>query len=239
MRILVAGTGRSGTCLLVEVPRGLNIVKFSASMEDRNWFGYEELPENYGTKLTTEHKTFTMERVISYMKKYKDLHIIFSLRHPLDIFLSKIRRGQKASDGGDRSRERIADDATPLAAIETIKDFYEKYIKLNKLFPARAMSVKLEDLIISPRIIVEAVAKYFNIEPTKEAYEFSSRDRNAYHKKRYRGEINKGQIAMYKRWDSIYDGFFKEKKQMIELANFELANIIQDLGYEQYMSKED
>jgi len=231
MRILVTGTGRSGTCLLVEIPRGLNIVKFSDKVEDRTFFKYEKLPENYGTKLVTEHATFTLGNMVGYMEKYQDLHIMFSLRHPLDIFLSKVRRGQKASDGGDRTRERIADDATPLTAIETTKDFYEKHTKLIKLFPGRVMSVKMEDLIISPKIIVEGVAKYFNVEPTKEAHEFASRDRNRYHKKRYRGEIDKGQIEMYKRWDTIYDGFFKEKKYIIKFAIPKLAHIIQDLGY--------
>lgn len=232
MRILVAGTGRSGTCLLVEVPRGLDIVEFSASMEDRSWFEYEKLPENYGTKLTTEHKTFTMEKVIGCMERHEDLYIIFSLRHPLDIFLSKIRRGQRASDGGDRSREQIADDATPPTAIETIEDFHGKHKKLNKLFPARVISVKLEDLIASPEVIVKTVAKYFNVKPTEEAYGFAGRDRNRWHRGRYGGKIDKGQIEMYKRWDTIYDGFFKEKEHMIKSAIPKLAHIIQDLGYE-------
>lgn len=232
MRILVTGTGRSGTCLLVEVPRGLNIVKFSDTVEDRNFFNYEKLPENYGTKLVTEHVTFTMENIISYMERYKDLHIMFSLRHPLDIFLSKIRRGQKASDGGDRAGEWIADDATPLAAVETIKDFHEKYIKLIKYFPGRVLSVKMEDLITSPRAIVKAIAKYFNTKPTEEAHKFASGDRNAYHQRRYGGKIDKGQLNMYKRWNTIYGGFFKEKGHMIRFPVPILARIIQDLGYE-------
>jgi len=54
MRILVLGAGQGGTCLLVEAVRGLDLVEFSRFVEDRMFFSYKTLPENYGTKLTTD-----------------------------------------------------------------------------------------------------------------------------------------------------------------------------------------
>lgn len=232
MRILVAGTGRSGTCLLVEIPRGLDVVKFSKRVEDRRFFKYENLPENYGTKLVTAHPSFTIKNMISFMKKYEDLRLIFSLRHPIDIFMSKIRRGQKASSGGDRSGEWISEDGTTKGAISAIKDFHDIYNMAVAKFPDRVMSVKIEDLIVFPNTTVERIASWLGVMPTKRAYKFYEHDRNKYHKKhRYRRRLDVSQVSIYKRWKTVYDGFFKNRKGDLLDAVFQLGEIIEDLGY--------
>ena len=126
MRILVLGCGQGGTCLLVEVLRGLNIVDFSGGVEDRTFLDYPELPENYGTKLTTDAtKILTVDnfwdvpqKIIDCMDKYKDLHVVFSLRHPVDMFMSQLVRGQKRVNGGDT--EGLSDTGTMWGALLAI-----------------------------------------------------------------------------------------------------------------------
>lgn len=231
MRILVSGNGRSGTCLLAEVVRGLGLVNFSENLEDRKFFKYEKLPENYGTKLVTDNPTFSFQNMKLYMGKYQNLYFVFSLRHPIDIFLSKIRRGQKASDGGDRPGEDVAPDSTVETAVVAIKDFHKKYKFIINNYPDRSYSVKLEDLLLSPQKTVNKVADFFRVEPTEEAFKFYEYDRNRYHHKRYKKQIDLSQVGLYKRWDTIYDRFFKNKKRDIEYAEKELKHIIKDLNY--------
>lgn len=231
MRILVTGVGRSGTCLLIEVVRGLGIVNFSRKVEDRQFFKYKPLPQNYGTKLATDQRAFSMKNIKKAMEEYQDLYLVFSLRHPVDTLLSKIRRGQKLSDGGER-KERLSFDATVETAIFTIKDFYEKHEFAIRNYPNRTCSIKLEDLILQSRITVNKVADFFRVRSTKKAFRFYKFDRNKYHLWRYKRRLDPSQVGNYKRWDTIYEGFFKDKKGDVDRAKKELHSVIKGLGYE-------
>lgn len=233
MRILLSGVGRSGTCLLLEVVRGLDIVNFSRRIEDRQIFRHNPFPQNYGTKLATDQRAFSMKNIKKAMEEYQDLYLVFSLRHPVDTFLSKIRRGQKRSDGGERKKEHLARDATVESAIFYIKDFYEKYEFVIKNYSSRICSIKMEDLICFPRIAVGTVAAFFHVKTTKKALKFYQFDRNRYHIWQYKGQLDPSRIRNYERWDTIYEGFFKDKKGDIDRAKKELHYIIKGLGYEE------
>jgi len=146
--------------------------------------------------------------------------------------MSKIYRGRKASEGGDRQGEWIADDGTPDTAIDRIKRFYLIYKEIQRLYPDRVISVRTEDLILKPEQEVGRVADFFKVVPTQQALEFYKYNRNKYHGKRYQGHIDTSQVDMYKRWDTIYDGFFSQRGTDIEQAKRELRFIIKGLGYE-------
>lgn len=230
MRILISGTSRSGTCLLTEVVRGLDIVNFSKRVEDRKFFEYEKLPENYGTKLTTNYHT--LEDLKRVMNKYQDLYLVFTLRHPIDVVLSKIRREQRKSDGGDREREDITSIGTVETAIFSIKDFYKKYKFIINHYPGRSHSVKLENLLLLPEITINKVSDFFQVKSTEKAFKFYEYDRNKYHHKRYKRQIDLSQIKLHERWDTIYEGFFKDRRDDVEYAKKELYFIIKGFGYE-------
>ena len=100
MRVLISGTGRGGTNLLTELVRKITTLTFTKDVEDRKFFLKPTIRGNYGTKLTMDHPTFTIARARQALTTYPDLRILFSVRHPLDNCLSKIVRGQKASEGG-------------------------------------------------------------------------------------------------------------------------------------------
>ena len=232
MRILVSGVGRSGTCLLTEVVRGLDMVNFSERLEDRRFFKYKDMPENYGTKFATDQRGFSMGNFMKVMDQYENLHLIFSLRHPIDIFLSKIWRGQKPSDGGDGSREQVSADGTVETAIIAISDFYSKYVFALSHYSEKTYSVKLEDLIHRPEMYVRNIANFFQTNPTERAFKFYEYDRNRYHQERYKKQLDSSQVGLHKRWDTIYDGFFKDRKHDIEHARTMLYFVIKGLGYD-------
>jgi len=237
MRILVLGAGQGGTSLLVEAVRGLNVVSFTSSIGDSEFFNYEVLPQNYGTKLTTDAiKKITIGNFSSFlenlkesMNKHADLYIVFSLRHPVDVFMSQIVRGQKRVDGGDT--KGLSDTGTIDGSLFAISHAHNVYKNILSLFPKRIITIKLESLVLTPKAEVNRIARFFGIKPTQQAYEFYKHNRNKYQKERYGNNLDKSVVALYKKWDTWHNGFFKDKKADIDFVFDRLATIIQDWGY--------
>lgn len=238
MRILVLGAGQGGTCLLVEAVRGLNVVSFTSNIGDSEFFNYEVLPQNYGTKFTTDAiKKITIGNFSSFsedlkesMNKYTDLYIVFSLRHPLDIFMAQIVRGQKRIDGGDT--KGLSDSGTIDGSLFAISHAHNVYKNILPLFPGRIITVKLENLVLMPETEINRIARFFGVEPTPQAYEFYKHNRNLYQKKRYGNNLDKSVVALYKKWDTWHNGFFKERRSDIDFAVSQLTDVIKDWGYE-------
>jgi len=238
MRILVTGTSRGGTTITKEVVKGLNIVdwypKKPGREEGRNFFKYEILPQNYGTKLPTpnpispdqshlygkEHRygneySFTIENLIKRMREYKDLHLIFSFRHPVDTCMSKIVRGQKHSDGGDKSWEEVSPDGTPEGAILAVKLLDKIYKEIDWLYSKRILAVWFDNLLLNPEAEVGIIARFLGVTATKKALEFYKYNSNRYQFKRYGANLDKSQVGIHKRWETAYDGFFKDRGEDI------------------------
>jgi len=224
MRILITGAGRSGTTLVREVIIGLGLITFycdgRSKEEDGYFFDRKDLPENYGTKLTTPNKlnenNYNIDNLVKFMKKYDDLHIVFSFRHPVDICMSKIVRGQTHSDGGDKYWEGISPDGTVETAIRAVKLMYDIYKEIKKSFPERVYVVKMENLILQPRKEISKVAKFFGVRVTKRALVFYRYNSNPYQFRRYGTGLDKSQVDLHKRWDTAYDGFFKNREEDIK-----------------------
>lgn len=205
MRILVTGTGRGGTSLLREVMKGLGIAKFYGREEDRNFFLYDKLPENYLTKLALPVKGHSAESIIKLMRQHDDLYIIFSMRHPIDTCMSKIVRG-----GG------ISADNTLEKAVQLVKKFHHIHKMITKLFPKRTITVRMEDLILHPRREVERIAQFFGAEATDEALRFYEHNTNRHQFKRYGRKLDRSQVGLYKHWDTAFGNYFRDKKNDIE-----------------------
>jgi len=225
MRIFVTGPSRCGTTLVREVVIGLKIAQFHCSgankEEDRSFFLYKELPENYMTKLPVPHSSnitsgYTLENFIKYMKRYKDLHAIFSFRHPVDACMSKIVRGQKASRGGDREFEKRSPDSYVPTAISAVKFATSIYKEFKKIFPGRLLAVKMEHLILSPDAEVKRIADFLGAEVTKESLLFYKYNSNVYQYMRYGSKLDTSQIDVYERWQTAYGGFFKNREDDIK-----------------------
>lgn len=218
MRILIAGPGRGGTCLLTEVVRGLEIVQFSEDVEDRKFFYYEELPENYGTKNATEALCFTEESIRQLMLNYKDLRLVFTARHPVDTCLSKIRRAL--------GREKRSADGTVEKAIDMVKKAYAIMRAMLNEFPERTIVVKFELLLLFPFKQVKRVADWFDVPLTDHALNPQRYNRNRYHRKRYGNTIDLLQIGIHMRPETAFGGFFKDRLDDIEKMKEELKNEI-------------
>ncbi len=212
MRILISGTGRGGTNLLTELVKKITDVNFTQDVEDRQFFN-RALYENYGTKLATDHPTFTLENLRLKMKRYDDLHVIFSVRHPVDNCLSKIVRGRPASAGGDKVTENVSSDGTPPTAVAALKQLYVILTEIKNLYPNRVHVVRMEDIVSDTQKQVDLLGEFLNTKP--KPYEgFQQNNRNRYQQKRY-GDKLAPQINLYKDLKNNFEGYFVDKSDVV------------------------
>ena len=127
MKVLVTGCGRGGTNLGIELVRSLEHFNTTEQIEDRQFFNRGPLPDLYATKLATENDGYTTANIDKMMKENKDLHIVFMIRHPVDVCLSKLLRGRPRSQGGDSTIEQTAADGTLAGAAMVINKMYKVY----------------------------------------------------------------------------------------------------------------
>ena len=222
MKILISGTGRGGTNLLTELVRKISDLKFTNKVEDRSFFS-KKINDNYATKFTTGHPAFTVESIDEKMKNNKNLYVIFSVRNPIDNCLSKILRGQKASDGGDKMGEYISEDGNLNGAVKKIKKLYKIINFLEKKYKERILIIKMEELIENTEGVVSKVSEFLGIE-AKDYDGFEKNTRNKYHKKRYSGLEN--QTDLFKDLNKNFNGFFKNKLGIVEDIDKELSDEI-------------
>jgi len=206
MKVLITGSGRGGTNLLTELIRKITDLNFTSYVEDRSFFK-KELPENYATKLSTEHPTFTIENLEKKIKNNNDLKICIVLRHPIDNCLSKIYRGRPKNEGGDKLINVISKDGTEKSCVEAIKKTYSILSFLNQKYKDKILVVTMEDIITKTDSVVLKISNFLNIKP-KEHIGFQKFNRNIYQKKRYKNNLDKNQINLYKNLKINYNGFF-------------------------------
>ena len=223
MRVLISGTGRGGTNLLTEFVKKISDINFTEEVEDREFFN-RKLPENYGTKLSIDHETFTYASIQRKLNQYPDLKILFALRHPVDNCLSKVVRGQPASQGGDKLTENVSADGTPEAAVQAIKDLYSMMSKLTAAYQERIEFVRLESLILDPAGTSHFLGSFLGITP-KSFEGFHKNNRNQYQKNRY-GEELSPQVELFRDLDRNFNGFFKNNAKIVELFAAELASLL-------------
>jgi len=226
MRILITGTGRSGTTLLREVVIGLDVARFQCGIyskeEDWGFFKYKKLPENYMTKLVTpsppnSDKGYNIENLIKYMERYDDLHLIFSIRHPIDTCMSKIVRGQKHSDGGYKHWEKLSSDGTIKGAIRSVKSMRKIYDVIKSRYPQRVLAVMMEDLILDSMETVYKIAEFLCCKVTRRASVFYRYNSNPYQFREYGTDLKRTQVNLHENWQTAYNGYFKDKEQDIKM----------------------
>lgn len=224
MRLIVSGAGRGGTNLLTELLRKVTDLNFTSLIEDRDIMRYTVLPTNYATKLATENIAFSKKNMSKLMNQHDDLYIVFSLRHPIDNCLSKIARGQKSSDGGDKQTENISSDGTVEASIRSITSLYDKIKYLQGKYPHRVTTCKMEEVILNPGIVCDKLLKFMNINKSADHDGFQSNNRNQYQKSRYGASLDKSQINLYKD-PACFEGFF-ENNNTIETLKKKLEGCL-------------
>jgi len=228
MSIAVIGCGRSGTNLVLEILRGSSVLDASPQPENKDLCGGTYEP-SYLTKCDTWY--FLPEELGETLEKNTHMKIVWTIRDPRDMILSKIKRGQPKSEGGDGS-ESVSDDATVTGCLVDMTHMFMCYSHIKKNFPDRILVVRMEDVLLNVEEETKRMCEFLDIPFENDMCDFPNRMRNKDKKKRY-SKIDKSQLEVWKRWDSVYSGFFSENEYPIEeMYNSSVVfNIKKEFGY--------
>lgn len=221
-KIIVTGVGHSGTNLLLEIVRATQAYNVVGIQEDR--FFCTGIPlllvPNYAAKLACDSPAFDVQAFAMNMDKFLGLRVMVTVRHPLDAALSGGFRGMPESMGGDSLYDTIP-SYTVTEAEELIElwnqDFAPKlYGLINTYGPhRRAIMFKMEDIVTRSDVVAKEAAKWIGIEYREEMAAPWKTNTHRGQKKRYKGKLDPSQVDVYKRWDTIYDGFYADKKEYV------------------------
>jgi len=228
MSVVVLSCGRTGTNVALEILRSAPQLSASSKPENKELVQpVKKYKENYLTKCDTIY--FNNELINYLLTKNPHMKVIWTVRDPRDIILSKIFRGQPNTEG--RGNWTSA-DGTPEAAISDIRAMVMKYENIVNNFPDRIMLVKLEDMISETEDIAKKMCKFIGIEYDEGMLAFPSRMRNSHKTKRYGNKVDKTQVSLWSKVNEIYGGFFSNQKYDINETFKDIEDIIKYFNYD-------
>ena len=147
--------------------------------------------------------------------------MIYTVRHPFDWAMSKIRRGYGH-----------ADDATFKGCISDMYWNAYLYCEARKEFPGRILTIKMEDVINDIKKETEKMCQFLKLPLEEPMLHPMDRMRHEGKKKRYGNNIDQSQIGLYKNWREVYDGFLTTIDFDMEELFKKLEPLLKTFGYE-------
>jgi len=230
MAVIVLGCGRSGTNMLLALVRGSSRLKATARIEDKRFAAAgRRFPSDYLSKCDTTYCSAV--RLQATLRRNPGLKVLWAIRNPKDICLSKMRRGQPGRKGGDRKKEPSL-DSTPEGCVSSIKKMFELYKVVHAELTDRVLVVKMEDIICNPKKEAKRICHFLGIRFESAMLSFPVRMRNKQKVERYGGKLCKSQIDLWKRVPEIYNGFFKKFPVNTEQVFAKVEHVTSYFGYE-------
>lgn len=225
--ISVIGCGRSGTNVVLEILRGNSKLAASTPPENKGLCkNIQKYPEDYLTKCDTCYISYRgLEDLI---KANPHLKIVWTIRDPRDMAMSKLRRGVPEKQGGDC--KVLADDATPDGLYDDIAKMYSLYRMIHAYHSKRLFLVKMENMIMFTEDYTKVLCDELGLKYEPSMIDFVGRMRVQAKRSRY-NKIDRGQVSLWKSWDKAYQGWLKEKGFDMDSIFKRLQNITDYYGY--------
>jgi hypothetical protein len=219
--IAVCGCGRTGTNLVLEILTGSSILTPSPYPEDKLLFkrGIMYL-HNYLTKCDTWYcPSFGLFG--NFMRKNPHAKVIWTIRHPFDTAMSKVRRGYGH-----------ADDATIKGCRCDMFWMAYMFCEAKSEFPERVMLVKMENVIRNIEEETRKMCSFLDIPFEEQMVIPWERMRHSGKKERYGNVLDPSQINMYKDWKNAYNGFLTTIDFDMEDLFDKLETLLKTFEYE-------
>ena len=213
-RVLVTGGSHSGGNWAVEIIRTSQCFHLTQG-EGRGMFLHPLWP-GYATKLAIGNPGLYWVNLRKLMGDYLDLKVVFMTRHPVDTCLSKMVRGHpKLGDGAISYPWEYPWDCTMKGSVVSVEIVYDLFCRLKENFPKRVLWVKMENLILDIEKTCRSICSFLCVEFKEEMLRAHQFVKNRYQLERYKGKIQTSQVDMWKRWDKIHGGFFKDHPEVV------------------------
>jgi len=230
MPVIVLGCGRSGTNMLLSLMRGSSCLQATKLIEDKRFAGRKRLyPLSYLSKCDTTY--CSPRRLRATLGRNPEMRVLWAIRNPKDICLSKIRRGQPAENGGDCAAGVLSPDSTAAGCIQSLEKMFELYKGVATEFGERVLVVKMEDVILTTEEEARRICIFLSIPFEAAMLDFAARIRHKQKLRRYGAKIDKSQVDLWEQWDEVYDGFFKDSSIDIEGLFTAVEHITSYFGY--------
>ena len=173
--------------------------------EDKRFFVRgRRFPQGFLTKCDTHYGS--IEELNDLLGLNSKMRIIWTIRDPRDICLSKLRRGVTIEEGGDC--DTPADDSTDDGCVDSIYKMFEMYRFIVSKFPERVYLIKMEDVLSKLEEEVCSLASFLKMDFEPAMLDFPNRMRNTKKKERYGERIDQSQLQLWKDAETVYGGFF-------------------------------
>lgn len=221
MQTIVLSAGRSGTNLILECMTGHSYFISTERVEDQDLFSRDTIyPDRYLTKCDVIYIPSRAD-FHKFMDKNKSAYILWALRHPYDWVLSKLYRG----------RVGPADDATINGCKLNMYVMYEVLKAAELHYPSRILRVRMEDIILNIEEECKRICKFLNVPYEEEMCTPHLRMRHKGKKERYGNKLDTSQVNLYKNIDTVYNGYFIDKKKKIDELFKYIHPLVKEFNY--------
>lgn len=213
--------------MVLEVLRGNPFFHASEPPETKRIFNRQNrAPSRLLTKCDTCY--FDINDYLRFIAENQHVRAVWMLRDPRDMAISKLRRGAPKSDGGDCVHQ--ADDATPNGCVADIRKAHMMLRQAMYMEPGSAIVCRMEAVIGDPVRASKYLCGALGIDYDPSMPDFVPRMRVAQKRARYK-TIDRGQVEMWRRWETVYDGWLcKRGFDMPGIFN-SLQDVVDDWGY--------
>lgn len=224
MAAIVHSAGRTGTNMVLEILRGSSYLEASSMPEDKQLFTRGgTVPENYLTKCCTVYVP-KPELQGAFLEANPHANIIWTIRDPRDMILSKMYRGRFGKEPA-----QFHDDATEEGVIQNINEMMECYYYLKEHYPQRMLVVKMEEVILNLEEETKQMCAFLKIPFERSMFDFVARMRQE-EKKKYK-TLDKGQLRLHAKLPEVYDGFFQTLEFKVEDFFPKVQFVMDEFGY--------
>ena len=233
MSVLVLGTGRSGSTMLVTALAQSPDLQNNNQLFDEKDITSQSLVQHLNDKsfVCKTNTAYFFNDINSFhntLNRAQNTKVVFIVRHPYDMAMSKVYRGRQHPEAASPFHINEADFQYCWLQIKWMTCVYD-YVKLNSSV-IDLTYVKMEDLILDFENTMKDVSNFCGIQYDDKMADFCNFYKNKDKASRY-SNIDKSQIDMWKRIDTVYDGHFNgdsEFKSFLRTLN----PIAEKFGYE-------
>lgn len=225
MVVVILGTGRSGTNVALEILTGSSKLNSPGDGVARKFC---ETKKRYEANalIKSDIVTHTVQGIEEVLIINPGMKIIWTMRDPRDICMSKIKRGMPLRLGGDC--RRFSPDGTLEGSVEYLRHMVALYDHFKNC--DCSMLVRMEDLLLHTEGEAQRMCSFLGIPFEKNMVHFYKRMRNKHKKNRYpKKDLN--QIALWKRWKTVYDGYFVKNKIDMDKIFARVDDLVNKFGY--------